>query len=62
MVKRAQVQTLMAAGVFAVTAVANAVPQLCRTYGAPGFSCDDSQAFRPGLTYAAPTALVRRCR
>jgi hypothetical protein len=24
------------------------------------FSCDFSQAFRPGLSYAAPTALVRR--
>ena len=30
-VKSAQVQTLKAAGVFAVTAAANAVPQLCRT-------------------------------
>src|SRR5579863_2661164 len=31
---------------------------LCRAYGALDFSCDDSQAFRPGLAYVAPTALV----
>jgi len=30
---------------------------LCRAYGAPDFFCRVSQAFRPGLTYAAPTAL-----
>jgi hypothetical protein len=30
---------------------------LCRTYGAPDSFCDFSQAFRPGLTYAAPAAL-----
>ena len=33
---------------------------LCRTYGAWGFSCYDSQAFRPGLSYFAPTALSWR--
>jgi hypothetical protein len=33
-------------------------PELFRTYGAPDFSCDLAQAFRPGLTCAAPTALV----
>jgi hypothetical protein len=31
--------------------------KLCRTYGAQDFLCEFSQAFRPGLTYAAPTAL-----
>jgi len=35
-------------------------PRLCRTYGAPDSFCDFSQAFRPGLTYAAPTALELR--
>jgi hypothetical protein len=33
-------------------------PKLCRTYGAPDFLCDFSQALLPGLTYAAPRALV----
>ena len=32
---------------------------LCCTYGAWGAYCDLSQAFRPGLTYAPPTALDR---
>jgi hypothetical protein len=34
--------------------------RMCRTYGAPDFSCDFSQAFRPGLAFAAPTALAPR--
>ena len=33
---------------------------LCRTYAAPDSLCDFPQAFRPGLTYAAPTALAWR--
>ena len=33
---------------------------LFRTYGAPDVCCDGSQAFRPGLSYAAPPALVWR--
>src|SRR5271156_366122 len=31
----------------------------CRTYGAPRFFCVASQRFRAGLTYSAPTVLVR---
>jgi len=31
---------------------------VCRTYGAPDFLWDFSRAFRPGLTYSAPAALV----
>lgn len=34
--------------------------RMCSTYGAPDFSCHDSQAFRPGLTFAASTALAPR--
>ena len=30
---------------------------MCRTYGAPHFTHHQSQGFRPGLAYAAPTAL-----
>jgi hypothetical protein len=33
---------------------------MCRTYGAPDFLCDFSQAYRPGLSYAAPAALAPR--
>src|SRR5271156_6604165 len=34
----------------------------CRTYGALSSLCEFSQAFRPGVTYAAPTALSRPAR
>jgi hypothetical protein len=33
---------------------------MCRACGARNFLREFSQAFRPGLTYAAPTALVLR--
>ena len=35
---------------------------MCRACGARNFLREFSQAFRPGLTYAAPTALVWRHR
>jgi HAD superfamily hydrolase (TIGR01549 family) len=34
--------------------------RMCRTYGAPDFSCNDSQAFWLGLTFTALTALAPR--
>ena len=37
---------------------ATAMQRLCRTYGARDYFGMDSQTFRSGLAYAAPTALM----
>jgi hypothetical protein len=60
MVKFSPLQMLTATGGFGLTFPVSTTPWLCRTYGAPDFLFELSHRFRGGLTYAAPTALVRQ--